>query len=459
MTDHADTGPRPAGWAEVRQELRSLVALAAPLALAQLGQIAINTTDLVMMGWLGTEALAAGGLAMSLWIVAALFGIGLASATAPLIAQALAVRRARPVRRAVRQGLWVVFAFTLPAALVLANAAGPLAWLGQSPATAAGAEAYLRAAAAGLPFAAGFVVLRSFLASFGNTRAILVVTAATVVGNAISNYLLMFGHFGLPRLELVGAGLSSTLVNLLGFLALAVVAARRQPYRRFRLFGRFWRPDWVTFGTIVRLGLPIGLTLLFEVGMFSAAALLVGTQGTVPLAAHNVAMQVCGIVFMVPLGLSQAATIRIALAAGVHDAPRVRRVAMLAVGMAVLIMVVPAIAFWTVGAVLVAPFVDDPVAQRELHVLAVRFLAVAAVFQLVDGLQIVVGGLLRGLRDTLVPMVYAFVGYWLVGLGSGAFGLFVLDLGALAVWFGLALGLATTACLGLARLGRLAGRG
>ncbi len=439
-------------------ELRALVALAVPLALTQLGQIAINTTDLVMMGWLGTEALAAGGLAMSLWILPALFGIGLASATAPLVAQALAARQARQVRRSVRQGLWVVAAFTVPTALALAHVGPLLERLGQAPATAAGAEAYLAAAAAGLPFAAGLVVLRVFVASFGHTRAILVVTACAIVGNAGSNYLLMFGHFGLPRLELVGAGLSSSFVNALSFAALAVIAGKRSPYRRFRLFGRFWRPDWTTFATIVRLGLPIGLTLLFEVGMFAAAAVLVGTVGSVPLAAHNVAMQICSIVFMVPLGLSQAATIRIALAAGVRDGRRVRQVGALAVALTVLIMTVAAVIFWTSAATLIVPFIEDPAAQADVAAWAVRFLAVAAIFQLADGLQIVVGGLLRGLKDTAVPMLFAFAGYWLVGFASAAAGLFLFGLGPLAVWVGLALGLATTATLCLHRLYRLTRR-
>ncbi|TVQ32223.1 MAG: MATE family efflux transporter [Geminicoccaceae bacterium] len=432
-------------------EWRALVALGFPLALTQLGQIAINTTDLVMMGWLGTEALAAGGLAVSIWILPGLAGIGLGIAVSPLVAQALAARQARQVRRSVRQGLWVVFAFMLPAALGLAHLGPLLELLGQAPSTVLGAEAYLRASAPGLPFAAGVVVLRAFVSGFGNTRAILVVMGCAVVGNAISNYLLMFGHFGLPRLELVGAGISSSLVNLLSFVALAVVVARRRPYRRYHVFGRFWRPDWATFGRIVKLGLPIALTLLFEVGMFSAAGILMGTVGTLPLAAHNVAMQLCSIVFMVPLGFSQAATIRVALAAGAGDRARVRLAGWLAVALVGGFMLLPAVVFWTLPHVLVRPFLDDPPAQAALVALVVRLMQVAAVFQLADGLQVVTGGVLRGLKDTAVPMVFAFVGYWLIGFGSAAMGLLVLGFGPLVVWLGLAVGLTLTAGLGLWR--------
>ncbi|MFW5833486.1 MAG: MATE family efflux transporter [Pseudomonadota bacterium] len=446
------------GTGRVAFELRALVRLAVPLALTQLGQIAINTTDLVMMGWLGTEALAAGGLAMSVWILPALLGIGLASATTPLVAQALAARRARQVRRSVRQGLWVVFACTVPAAIALAHLAPVLELLGQTPETSRAAAAYLAAAAPGLPFAAAIVVLRSFAASFGHTRAILVIMAVAIVVNALSNALLMFGHFGLPRLELVGAGLSSSLVNIASFVAMGWIVARRSPYRRYRVFARLWRPDWPTFLAVLRLGWPIGLTLLFEVGMFSAAGILMGTLGAVPLAAHNVAMQLCSVVFMVPLGLSQAATLRIALAAGRGDRAGVRLIGRLAIGLTVVVMLASATAFVTIPDVLIAPFLDDPAAQAPLVALASRLLLVAAMFQVVDGLQVVVGGLLRGLKDTTVPMLFALLGYWVVGFGSATVGLLLLDLGPLVVWTGLAFGLATTATFGLVRFARLSRR-
>jgi MATE family multidrug resistance protein len=447
---------RPAAaW---RDELRALAALAVPLALAQLAQIAINTTDLVMMGWLGTEALAAGGLAVNIWILPALFGIGVASAIPPLVAEALGARQPRRVRRAVRQGLWVTAAVTVPPALALAFVAPVLEALGQTPAVAGTAQAYLRAAALGLPFAAFTMALRGFVTSFGHTRAVLAVMGTAVVLNALSNYALMFGHFGLPRLELVGAGISSTLVNVATFVALAVLACRAAPYRRYRVFARLWRPDWIIFATVLKLGLPIGLTLLLEVGMFSAAALLVGTLGPVPLAAHNVGLQLCAIIFMVPLGLSQAATIRVALAAGRRDGAGVRRVGTLAGALAIAIMTLPATAFLLVPEWLVRPFLDDPAAQTRLLETAVTLLGVAAFFQIADGLQVVGGGLLRGLKDTTVPMLYAAFGYWGCGLGAATALLWLAEAGARGVWIGLLIGLTVTAALALTRFFRRAGR-
>ncbi len=447
---------RPAvAW---RGELRALTALALPLALTQLAQIAINTTDLVMMGRLGTDALAAGGLAVNIWILPALFGIGVASALPPLVAEALGARRPRQVRRVVRQGLWVVAVVTVPAALALAFSAPLLRALGQEPTIAAAAESYLRAAAPALPFAAFTMALRGFVTSFGHTRAVLAVMSAAVLLNALSNYGLMFGKFGLPRLELVGAGISSTLVNLATFAVLAVLASRAAPYRRYRVFARLWRPDWAVFAAVARLGLPIGLTLLLEVGMFSAAALLVGTLGPVPLAAHNVALQLCAIIFMVPLGLSQAATIRVALAAGRGDGAGVRRVGRLAVGLAVAVMTVPATAFVAVPDWLVRPFLDDPAGQGRLVETAVGLLGVAALFQIADGLQVVGGGLLRGLKDTTVPMLYAGLGYWLCGLGTAATLVTLGDGGARGVWAGLLIGLTVTAALALTRFFRRTGR-
>jgi MATE family multidrug resistance protein len=452
------TAPAARPAATPRGELRALAALALPLALAQLAQIAINTTDLVMMGWLGTEALAAGGLAVNIWILPALFGIGVAAAIPPLVAEALGAKRPRRVRRTVRQGLWVTAAVTVPPALALAFAAPVLEALGQTPAVATAAEAYLRAAAPGLPFAAFTMVLRGFVTSFGHTRAVLAVMAAAVLLNALSNYALMFGHFGLPRLELVGAGVSSSLVNLATFAALAVLAGRAAAYRRYRVLARLWRPDWAVFAAVAKLGLPIGLTLLLEVGMFSAAALLVGTIGPVPLAAHNVALQLCAIIFMVPLGLSQAATIRVALAAGRRDGAGVRRVGRAATGLAVAIMTVPATAFLLVPHALVRPFLADPEQQGPLVETAVALLGVAALFQIADGLQVVAAGLLRGLKDTTVPMLYAALGYWLCGLGVATAVLWLADGGARGVWVGLLTGLTVTAALALRRFFRRAGR-
>lgn len=434
------------------------MALAGPLALTQLGQIAINTTDLVMLGWLGTHALAAGGLAMSIWILPALFGIGVGAAVAPLVAEALTAHRPRQVRRSVRQGLWAVAAVTLPLAVALCVLEPVLVMLGQDEAVAADAQRYLRAAAWGLPFAAAVVVLRGFFASFGHTRAVVVVMALAVGLNAVLNYGLIFGELGLPRLEIVGAGVASTLVNAGSFIALAVVALRPGPWRRYHVLARLWRPDWSSFAAVLRLGVPIGLTLLLEVGMFSAAALLVGTIDSVALAAHHVALQLCAIVFMVPLGLSQAATIRVALAAGDRDGARVRLVGRLAVVLTLAVMSCSALAFLLVPELLVRPFLDDPVAQATLLATAVSLLHVAALFQLADGLQVVGGGLLRGLKDTAVPMIYAFIGYWICGIGTGALALFALDAGARGVWYGLLLGLTLTAVLALARFVRLSAR-
>ncbi len=439
-------------------ELGQLLRLAAPLAITQLGQIAINTTDLVMIGWLGTDALAAGGLAMSIWIVPAMFGIGVAAAVPPLVAEALAAKRPRQVRRSVRQGLWAVVMVTLPVALVLGFSAPLLTRLGQDPQVAADAESYLAAAAAGLPFAAMTMVLRGFITSFGHTRAVVGVMAMAVIVNAAANYALIFGHWGLPRLELVGAGLASALVNVLAFALLATIATQRRPYRRYRVLARLWRPDWSKLGAVLRLGLPIGCTLLLEIGMFSGAALLTGTIDAVALAAHNVALQLCAIVFMLPLGLSQAATIRVALAAGRRDGAAVRRVGHLAVGLTLIIMLTSAALFLAVPWLLVRPFIDDPSGQAALVATAVGLLQVAALFQVADGLQVVAGGLLRGLKDTAVPMLLAFLGYWPCGLGMAAVALWLFDWGARGVWLGLCTGLSVTAALAISRFFALAAR-
>ncbi|MEO1089403.1 MAG: MATE family efflux transporter [Pseudomonadota bacterium] len=458
-------GPNPASAGDAAlsaaargRELAALVRLGIPLALTQLGQVAIQTTDLVMMGWLGTEALAAGGLAVHIWVLPALFGIGLAAAVAPLAAEGLAAQRPRTVRRSLRQGLWAVAVVTLPLALGLTMVEPGLLWLGQDPTVAHDAQTYLYAAAAGLPFAGAVVALRGFVTACGRTRELLLITAAAIVVNAASNALLIFGLFGLPRLELVGAGLTSTLVHFGSFVALALVVMHRRPFRRYRVFARWWRPDWTTFRTVMAIGLPIGCTLLLEVGLFSAATLLMGTLGPVPLAAHNVAIQICTIVFMIPLGLSQAVTIRVALAAGARDPARLALIGWLAVGITIATMGSAALLLWLAPGPLVDVFLEDPAGQGDVRTLAITLLGVAAIFQLADGLQIVGGGLLRGLRDTMIPMLYAAFGYWAIGFTGAVIGIWWLELGGIGVWSGLALGLTVTASLALRRYALLVGR-
>lgn len=440
--------PAGAGW---RDELRALLVLGGPLVAAQLATIALTATDVVMTGWLGPAPLAAGALASALIFPFVMFNTGVVMAVAPMVAQALGGLRRRDVRRSVRQGVWVALALSALTIPVLLQAETLLVVMGQNPDLAALAQSYISAAAWHIAPAMCFVALRSFLAAHGETKSVMLVTLAGVVVNGIGNYLLMFGNFGFPRLELFGAGISTLLTHMAMLTLLGWRSVRR--YRRYALLARFTRADWRRFFMILRIGAPIGLMLAAETGLFSAVALLVGWLGPDALAAHAIALQLAAIAFMVPLGLSHATTARVGLALGARDMPRMRSAAWVSLGATTVFMSSTALLFWLAPKTLIGLFLDptDPAAATSFA-LAVGYLGVAALFQLADGAQVSAASALRGMGDTAAPMAAAIAGYWLIGFPSAwALG-FPAGLEGLGVWFGLALGLGAAAALLIARL-------
>jgi MATE family multidrug resistance protein len=437
-----------------RWEARALVRLSVPIVLTNVGQVAIQTTDVVMIGWLGAEALAASVLGVNLMFVLLLFAIGVVIATAPMMAQDLGRKRhaVREPRRTVRQGFWVALALGLPATLVLWNIAPILHLLGQNPALIAAAEPYVHAAMWGFVPALWFVILRNFIAALERPRAGMVIMFIGVAFNALADYALIFGALGLPALGLTGAGIATALTNVLLFLGLLGYVQLDRQFRRYQILGRFWRPDWVRFYEIFRIGLPIGITLVMEVGLFAGAGFAMGWIGTVELAAHQIALQCAAVTFMVPLGLAQAATVRVGLAAGAGDPPGVLRAGVASLVIGGLFMAAMAVVMWTMPEAIVGLFLDagDPANARVVST-AVMFLMVAAIFQIFDGGQVIGAGALRGLKDTRWPMVFAAIAYWAIG-GSLALGLaFGAGLNGLGVWIGLAVALAVAAALMIGR--------
>ncbi|WP_374625877.1 MATE family efflux transporter [Devosia sp.] len=429
-------------------ELRATFALAWPLIVAQLAQNLLFTTDVVLMGWLGPKYLAAGTLAGAFLMPFQLTGIGIVGAVAPLVAQARGRRDIKAVRRVVRQGFWVaILVATLLVPIVLSIRPIYLA-LGQDPEVTALAESYMFAGFWMLYPVLGTMVVRSFLSAFAATRVILVVTVMGVIVNALVAYTLIFGHFGLPLLELRGAALATGFVNLFMFLALTAYALTHRKLKRFHILVRFWKPDWRRFAEILRVGMPIGLTVAAEVGLFSVAAILMGRIGTDETAAHAVALQLASTAFMVPLGLGMAATVRVGLAFGAGDAEGIRKAGWVALAMGMGFMAVTCTLFLAMPQQLVSIFLDPGIAGNANAVaLAATYLAVAGLFQLADGAQVVAAHALRGLSDTRTPMWLAFFGYWVVGLPTAYLLGFVLDWRGIGVWIGLATGLAFVAVL------------
>lgn len=454
-THDSDDGSLMTPWQRLapwRSEARETLALGIPLALSQLAQIAIQTTEVVMLGWLSPEALAAGGLAATVFFMQFLLGLGIATAVSPIVAQILGRpgRRGklRDVRRVVRQGIWATTVLGVPFMVVCWQVRPIVTFFGQDPQLAAMAEAYMYALLWAILPALWFVVLRCFVSAFERTRAVLVITLWGVAFNGVCGYALIFGHFGLPALGLLGAGIAAALTHSsMAALLLAHILTDRQ-FRRYALLGRLWRPDWPRFREIFRIGLPIGGMWVLEGGVFAAALFLMGLISTDAIAAHQIAVQCAGITFMVPLGIAQAATVRVGLAAGAGDMTRVRRAGWSAIAMGTGFMAITCALFLAAGEFLVRLFLDP--ADRTsapVAVLAAQLLMVAGLFQLVDGAQSVGAGALRGLKDTRLPLAIALFGYWGVAFPLAIVLGFGLHWQAVGIWIGLAAGIAVAALL------------
>jgi MATE family multidrug resistance protein len=445
-----DPGVSPASsWAA---ELRATFTLAWPLVIAQLAQNALTATDVIMTGWLGPDFLAAGALATAFLMPFLLLGFGIVGAVAPLVAQARGARDIKAVRRVVRQGMWAGIAIAAVLVPLLLQIRPIFTALGQDPDATIMAEQYIQIAVWMLFPALAMIALRSLLSAFDATRMILWITLGGVVFNAALNYVLIFGHFGFPRLELRGSALATVLTNIVMFALMLAYVLRHRRFKRFHIMIRFWKPDWPRFREIFRIGTPIGLTVLAEVGLFTAAALLMGLLGTDEVAAHAVALQCASMAFMVPLGLGIAATVRVGTAYGRSDPEGVRKAGWTAFVLGTGFMTVSCILFLTMGPVIVSWFLDprSPDNTNALG-LAVTFLAVAGLFQIVDGAQVVAAHSLRGLSDTKIPMLVALVGYWCIGLPIAYVLGFVLQWRGVGIWLGLAAGLGIVAVVLVAR--------
>jgi len=425
------------------QDIRRTLILAGPLVIGQLSNFGMNFVDTVMAGRLGAAALGAIAVGSSIWSAGYLFVLGVLMAVSATVSQLDGAGLHRQVGEFTRQALWLGLA--LAAVLLAVNAVS--GWLmqaiGVEPEVATVSRGYLAAISWGAPALSTLLVLRLYSEGTGYTRPTMYIGLLGIVCNIPLNYAFMFGRFGLPEFGAVGAGWATAIVYWLQLLGLLAWTSRRPRYRKFELYARFSRPNWREIGALWRLGLPIGLMVFMEGGLFIASALLIGTLGALPVAAHQVAINYAGLMFMVPVGLAGAITVRVGNAIGRGDQSGARRAGLVGMGLAV--------GFGLVSAGVMIAFPDWIVAMytadTEVARLAVALLLFAAVFQLADCLQVSAAGALRGLKDTRKPLLYSLVSYWLVGLPGGAYCTFVLGWGARGMWVGILLGLTLAAIL------------
>lgn len=432
----------------------AILTLGLPLIGGHLAQFAITLTDTLMMGWYSIEGLAAVTLAGTCFFVIFIFGSGFAQAVMPLVASQFAEGDDVQVRRTTRMGLWMSFVFACAVMPIFLFSGAILRALGQDPEIADAAQSYLSIAGWGILPALGVMVMKSYLAALERTQVILWVTLLAAAVNALANYMLIFGNWGAPELGLRGSAIASLIVQILSCVVIMGYAALALP--RYSLFVRLWRPDWDAFFLVARLGVPIGFTMLAEVCLFAAATLMMGWIGTIELAAHGVALQLASVTFMLHLGLSNAATVRAGNALGRRDPLHLTRGAAVAIALSMFIALVTIVIFVLVPEALIGLFLDSDEPNRgKIVAVGTILLLMAGVFQLMDAGQVMAMGLLRGLRDTKMPMIYAAISYWLIGAPCSYLFGFVFGFGGPGIWAGLAVGLAVAGALMMVRFWRL----
>ena len=425
---------------------RATLVLGLPLIGSHLAQMALHVTDTVLLGRYGVNELAAVVIGTSSFFVVFIFGSGFAQAVMPLVASALGRGDETRVRRDARMGLWLSLAFGVLSYPLFWTSQSWLLALGQKPEVARLGQDFLRIAGAGMTPTLLVMALKSYLSALGRTQVVLWVTLAAVGVNLGLAWPLIFGLWGMPELGVRGAAISSLTVQSLTFVALALYAHLQPALRQYHLFQRFWRPDWQALGQVFQLGWPIGITGLAESGLFSASSLMMGWIGTVELASHGIAMEVAALAFMVHLGLSNAATVRTGRAEGEGDAQGLRDGAKVAIALSLGACLVMVTIFLAVPGPILSLFVDaaKPESPR-IVAYGTALLALAALFQSADAMQVMALGLLRGIRDTTVPMWAAALSYWAIGIPSSYILAFRAGLGGVGLWLGLVIGLVVAA--------------
>ncbi|QRM44888.1 MATE family efflux transporter [Rhizobium sp. BG4] len=431
---------------------RATLALGIPFIGAQLAQLGINTTDVMIVGRLGAENLAAMVLSAQFLFTILIFGSGFSIAVIPMVAQAYGRGDIVTVRRSMRMGLWVVTAYWLIMQPAFFYAEEILLAAGQKPEVAKLAHGYILIGHFAVLPGLLYNVMRALVSAIGKAAVVLNVTIAMLVLNAIFAYVLVLGHFGFPAMGLEGAAIVSVAVQTAGFLFILAYVQMKEETRRYEILVRFWRPDWHALWDVVRLGLPISVTILAEVSLFTAASLLMGHIGTIELAAHGIALQWASIAFMIPLGLSQAATVRIGIAHGQGDHQAVVRASVAVMAIAASLAAIGGVLFAIMPEFFARWFLDVSRPEApEVLAYAGPLIVVAGLFQLVDGIQAIASGLLRGLKDARVPMILALIAYWPIGFFLAWLLAFPLGFGGVGIWFGFLVGLAAAATMLCAR--------
>lgn len=445
---------RPIAPPSLTRHAADTARLAAPLAIAQLSQTAMSVTDTILLGSLGADALAAGGLGANLFFVVVTVLQGVLTSVSVSVAQARGAQNENHVPHIYWTGLALTLLLALPAFALLSFAAPILLALGEPPLLARHVGEYAAVLRWGAPASLiGVGLMRSFLPAIGAAKRLLWVSVACVFVNGFLNYGLIHGAWGLPQLGFLGSAAATAITVWLSAVVLMSLLHLRPSHQHY-VAAR--RPTAPLMGELVSIGWPVAITYAVEATLFLTTGLLMGLLGATPLAAHQIALNVASMTFMVPLAIGQAANVRVGYWAGAGEPRAARHAGFVALGLGVGFMSMSALVMvlaprWIVGLYL---HLNDP-ANAATVALATTLLGVAAIFQIVDGVQAVGSGCLRGLKDTRIPMLAATLGYWGIGFPTGYALAFHFGLGARGLWWGLATGLATVAIMMTLRFHRM----
>ncbi|MEP3889542.1 MAG: MATE family efflux transporter [Hellea sp.] len=440
-------------------EMRALLWIGVPMALAQFIQFFVYFIDTVMIGRISPEDVAAAGLGSVIYFALWMLGSGPIAAVSPLVSQALGADQndTRDARRSVRMVIWVIFLMTPLIVILLSFTEELLLAFGQDAEVSAKAGKYVMALAIGLPFAMATMALRNFLAALEKTLVPLILVVIGTATNGLLNYIFIFGNFGAPRLELVGAGIASSLAYIFSFCLFLLYIRLDKRANSFQIFKNFWKSDWQRFREVIILGWPISLTTVFEGMLFNAAIIIMGLIGVLEAAAYQIALNVAALAFMLPWGMSMAGAVRIGLAEGASNKPATRRAAsttMTASVLAIMLLAIPVALFPEFTASLYLNL--EKAENAEVIALVIGFLPIATAFMFFDAIQVSANQLLRGLKDVNWPMLFTGISYWIVGFPVAYILALKTDIGANGVWYGLMSGLIMASILlGLRLMRRL----
>jgi len=430
-----------------------MLRLALPLVTGQLSAIGMNVIDAMLAGHLDAHTLGAVAVGTSVWSLALVAAIGVMLALPPSVAQLNGAGRADEIGPLFRQALWMAASLGL---LLFAGVhfGGPLliVAIGVDAALVPDVTRFLHAISFGAPALALFFTLRGLSEGFGLTRPTMYFSLLGLALLGPVGYVLMYGRLGVPALGALGSGIATACVLWIEALAFLAYIATRHHYRALALFSHFERPRPEAIGELLHLGVPMGISLLMEAGLFVAVALAIGTLGTDVVASHQIAINVASVTFMVPLGIAMATTVRVGHAVGRGDAEGVRDAGLVGLGLTLIAQGVSAALMLTIPEHIAGLYTED----TGVIVLAAQLLILAGLFQFSDGLQVAASGALRGLKDTRVPMLITTFAYWGVGMPVGWWLAFRAGLGARGMWMGLIAGLSMAAVLLTTRFWRLA---